>query len=72
MSLDETCYQFSKHHLFPFFVFNIIQHKQIYLGAKLIVSKSLIMNEREFLNEIKTMNSDNIITNPQNIHSKKK
>jgi hypothetical protein len=68
MNLDETCYQFSKHHLFPFFVFNIIQRKQIYFGAKLTISKSLNMNERELFNEIKTTDFDDIITNPQNIH----
>jgi hypothetical protein len=31
MNLYKTCYQFSKHHLFPFFVFNIRQHRQICL-----------------------------------------
>jgi hypothetical protein len=47
LSLDETKYVFSKHHLFRFFVFNIIQHRQVCLGAKLIVSKSSNMNERD-------------------------
>ncbi len=45
LNLDEAKYAFSKNHLFPFFVFNIIQRKQICLGAKLIVSKSSNMNE---------------------------
>jgi hypothetical protein len=71
MNLDETCYQFSKHHLFPFFVFNIIQCTQIYLGTKLTTSKSSNMNEKELLNEIQTINFDDIITNPQNINYKK-
>jgi len=67
MNLDKICYQFSKHHLFPFFVFNIIQRRQICLGAKLILSKSSNINERELLNEIQTINFDDIITNSQNI-----
>jgi hypothetical protein len=46
MNLDEICYQFSKHDLFPFFVFNKIQCKQICLRAKLTLSKSSNMNER--------------------------
>jgi len=33
MNLDETNYQFFKHHLFSCFVFNIIQCKQICVGA---------------------------------------
>jgi len=70
MNLDETCYQFSKHHIFPFFVFNIIQHRQICLEIKLIVSKSSNMNERELLNEIQTTNFDYIIINSQNINYK--
>ncbi len=40
LNLDEAKYAFSKNHLFPFFVFNIIQRRQIYLGAKLTLSKS--------------------------------
>jgi hypothetical protein len=71
MNLDETRYQFSKHHIFPFFVFNIIQHRQICLGIKLIVSKSSNMNERELLNEIQTTHFDYIIINSQNINYKK-
>ncbi len=30
MNLDDTQYNFSKHHLFSFFVFNIIQQRQIW------------------------------------------
>jgi hypothetical protein len=45
LNFDEAKYAFSKNHIFPFFVFNIIQCKQICLGAKLIVSKSSNMNE---------------------------
>ncbi len=71
MNLDETCYQFSKNYLFLIFVFNVIQRKQIYLRAELTISKSLNMNERELFNEIKTTDFHDIITNPQNIHSKK-
>jgi hypothetical protein len=40
LNLDEAKYAFSKNHLFPFFVFNIIQYRQICLGAKLTISKS--------------------------------
>jgi hypothetical protein len=35
-----------------------------FLGAKLILSKSLNMNERELLIEMKTTNFDDIIINP--------
>jgi hypothetical protein len=66
-NLDKTKYAFSKHHLFPFFVFNIIQHIQICLGAKLIVSKSSNMNERDLLNKLQTTNFDDIFKNPKNI-----
>jgi hypothetical protein len=52
------------------FVFNIIQHKQICLRAKLTISKSSSMNEKVLFNEIQTTNFDDIITNPQNIHSR--
>jgi hypothetical protein len=52
LNLDETKYTFSKHHLFPFFVFNIIQRKQICFGAKLTISKTLNMNERDLLNKL--------------------
>jgi hypothetical protein len=68
MNLDKTHYQFSKHHLFPFFVINILQRRQICLGAKLIVSKSSNMNERKLLDGIQTIDFDNIITNTQNIN----
>jgi hypothetical protein len=37
MNLNETQYKFSKHHCFAFFVFNIIQRRQICLGAKLTI-----------------------------------
>jgi hypothetical protein len=43
--LNEAEYVFSKNHLFPFFLFNIIQCRQICLGAKLTISKSSNMNE---------------------------
>ncbi len=71
MNLYETRYQFSKHHLFPFFVFNILQCRQICLGAKLTISESSNMNERELFNEIQTTNFNDIITNPKNINYKK-
>jgi hypothetical protein len=61
---------FKTNHLFPFFVFNIIQCRQICLGIKLTISKSLNMNERELLNEMQTIDFDKIISKPQNIHSK--
>jgi hypothetical protein len=35
-----------------------------------MVSKSSNMNERELFNEIETRDFDDIIINPQNIHSK--
>jgi hypothetical protein len=70
MNLYEIHYQFSKKNLFLFFVFNIIQHKQICFGAKLTISKSSNMNERKLLNEIQITNFDEIITNPQNINYK--
>jgi hypothetical protein len=40
MNLDDTIYVLSKHYLFPFFVFNIIQQRQVCLGTKLIVFSS--------------------------------
>jgi hypothetical protein len=52
LNLDKTKYTFSKHHLFPFFVFNIIQHRQICFGAKLTISKSSYMNKRDLLNKL--------------------
>jgi len=67
MYLDETCYQFSKHRLFPFFLFNIIQRRQICLGVKLTVSKSSNMNEKE-LNETQTIDFNDIIARPQYIN----
>ncbi len=67
LNLDKTKYAFSKHHLFPFFVFNKIQHRQICLGAKLIVSKSSNMNERDLLNNLQTTNFDDIFKNRKNI-----
>jgi hypothetical protein len=70
MNMDKIRYEFSKHHLFPFFVFNIIQLRQICLGAKLIIPKSSNINERESFNEIQTTNSNDIITNSQNIDYK--
>jgi hypothetical protein len=45
LNLDKTKYAFSKHHLFPFFLFNTVQRRQICLGAKLTKSKSLNMNK---------------------------
>ncbi len=45
LNLDETKHSFSKNHLFPFFVFDIIKCRQICLGSKLMVSKSSNMNE---------------------------
>jgi hypothetical protein len=52
LNLYETKYTFSKHHQFPFFVFNTIQHRQICFGAKLAISKSSNMNERDLLNKL--------------------
>jgi hypothetical protein len=51
MNLDKTQYKFSKHHLFPFFVFDMIQRRQICLGIKLIVCKSSNINEKKLLNK---------------------
>jgi hypothetical protein len=45
MNLNEIYYKFSKHHLFPFFVFNIIQQRQVCLGAKLTIFGSSNTNE---------------------------
>ncbi len=67
MNLDETRYQISKHRLFPFFKFNIIQCRQICLGIKLTVSKSSNMNERDFLNRLQTIDFDDNLENPKNI-----
>jgi len=38
-NLEENHYPFSKHHLFPFFIFTIIQQKQKCLRAKLTIIK---------------------------------
>jgi hypothetical protein len=48
MNLDDTQYNFSKHHLFSFIFFNIIQQRQICLKAKLNMSRSSNMNEKNF------------------------
>jgi hypothetical protein len=61
VNLDDTQYNFSKHHLFSFFVFNIIQQRQIYLEAKLTMSRSSNMNEKELLNKLQSTNFDEII-----------
>jgi hypothetical protein len=61
MNVNETQYNFSKHHLFPFFVFNVIQRRQICLGTKLVVSKSSNMIENELLNKLQSTNFDEII-----------
>jgi hypothetical protein len=55
LHLDETKYTLSKHHLFPFFVFNIIQCRQICVGAKLTISKSSNMNEKYYMNKLQTI-----------------
>jgi len=65
MNLDDTQYNFSKHHLFSFFVFNIIQQSQICFEAKLTMSRSSNMNEKEFLNKLQSTYFDEIIKNPQ-------
>jgi hypothetical protein len=52
MNLDDTQYIFSKHHLFSSLVFNIIQQRQICLKAKLTMSRSSNMNEKELLNKL--------------------
>jgi hypothetical protein len=44
-----------------------MQCRQICLGVKLTVSKSSNMNEKE-LNEIQTIDFDDIIARPQNIN----
>jgi hypothetical protein len=67
LNLDKTKYTFSKHHLFPFFVFNIIQCRQICFGAKLTISKSSNMNERDLLNKLQTTDFDDILKDLQNI-----
>ncbi len=38
-NLEKNHYPFSKHHLFPFFIFNIIQQKQKCLRVKLTIIK---------------------------------
>jgi hypothetical protein len=52
LNLDQTKYALSKHHLFPIFVFNIIQCRQICFRAKLRTSKSSNMNEKYLLNKL--------------------
>jgi hypothetical protein len=47
MNLNDTQYNFSKHHLFSFFGFNITQQRQICLKAKLTMSRSSNMNENK-------------------------
>jgi hypothetical protein len=68
MNLNGTQYKFSKHHLFPFFVFNVIQIRQICLGPKLPMSKSSNMNKRKLLNKLQPTDFDEIIRNSQNIN----
>jgi hypothetical protein len=63
MNLDETQYKISKHHLFPFFVFDIIQQRQICLGAKLAMCKSSNINEKKLLNKLQSTYFDEIIKN---------
>jgi hypothetical protein len=70
MNLDYTKYVFSKHYLFPFFVFNIIQQRQICLRAKLIVLNLSNISEHKLLNNFQLTNFDEIIKNPQNINDK--
>ncbi len=67
LKLYETKYTFSNHHQFPFFVFNIIQRRQNCFGAKLAVSKSSNMNERDLLNKLQTTHFDDILKYLQNI-----
>jgi hypothetical protein len=70
MNLDETQYKFSKHHLFPIIVFDIIQRREICLGAKLTMCKSSNINEKELLNKLQSTYFDEIINNPQDINEK--
>jgi hypothetical protein len=51
----------------PILIFNIIQCRQICFGAKLTISKSSNMNERDLLNKLQTTHFDDILKYPQNI-----
>jgi hypothetical protein len=68
MNLNDTQYNFSKHHLFSFFGFNITQQRQICLKAKLTMSRSSNMNEKENLNKLQSTYFDEIVKNPQDIN----
>jgi hypothetical protein len=64
MNLDDIQYKISKHHQFPFFVFNMIYRRQICLETKLTVYRSSNINERELLNKLQSIDFDEIIKNP--------
>ncbi len=53
-----------------FFLCNIIQRIQICFGAKLIIFRSSNMNEHNLLNNLQSIDFDEIIKNLQNINDK--
>jgi len=70
MNLDDKDHGFAKHHLFIFFMFNLIQRRQICLGTKLTISRSSFVKESQLLNKIQSIDFNVIIENPKLAFSK--
>jgi hypothetical protein len=70
MNLDDKDHGFAKHHLFIFFMFNLIQRRQIYLGTKLTISRSSFVKESQLLNKIQSIVFNDRIENPKLAFSK--
>jgi hypothetical protein len=63
LNLEDENHGFSRHHLFPFFMFNLIQRRQICREAKLTISRFSFIKESYILNNICSMDFNNVIEN---------
>jgi hypothetical protein len=64
LNLENENHKFSTHHLFRFFMFNLIQRRQICRGAKLTISRSSFIKESQILNNIRFKDFKDAIKNP--------
>ncbi|HYP43548.1 MAG TPA: DUF6570 domain-containing protein, partial [Candidatus Nitrosocosmicus sp.] len=64
LNLDDENHGFLRHHLFPFFMFNLIQRRQICRGARLTVSRTSFVKESQILNNIRSIDFNDVIKDP--------
>ena len=70
LNLEDENHGFSRYQLFPFFMFNLIQRRQICCGAKLTIYHFSFIKESHIIKNIPSMDFNNVIENPTSTFEK--